>query len=809
MRRIIILLFICNSLFSWGQDEGCPASGYKKYVFTISFNGGGFMTAFRVKGYKGLVTCLHGFLATSMPEPDFQNYQIKTIYDCFGEPIYYYDSKSDKKIDTKVFKVDSIDFSRDIAFIKVEDVVFKNYFRASTGKYDFGQNTAGFDISTDSERKYCLERDNNNREYVHKGEMYTWGDRYNIPDICPEKITYLGIYSIEHYIEKIETIEKVMYPQSFYKGLSIKKEAMNGHSGSPVLCRHCYKIISLLVFRKNEGYPEAWTSFFSMDSLKSYKQLTKNDISYLKKSRKFILENPLSYNTKMKNVPKTQVTAQSDTSSDTSTQTNNNNKTQKKAHNDQRYLSLPLYNNSKTQKKARNNQKYKALKMSLPEKSGNVNYYLKKTPDTYGYLEVYGGQINKKKDDNYKTAKNNMEIINKWINDCKDNELTNSYAPKKSKTKFNNTANLCAEFKEFKHTKQFVKVVSLFLSSKSDSTLKAEAQSLYKLLYDGEIPTQKELKVWKKYNRDFIEEIENLLDIIANEFKKEEDDSLRFNDSLYRIFIAKADNLFELELYDSAYFYYMEAIGKKGFEDHPLNQLREIRKREREIQKNNLESYMEVEAERLKNTMENVKTDMYKRYSALFYDNMPKMIVDGINVSLGDSTNKKASFSIKYAMSDTNFIMNAKYSDFPLGKYRYFLGDKCMEIIYWIIETINKAYQVSDSGIIVTYIGHSDGTGFTGDLIYENDCGTIEKQDIKDCNNNVVGRYPKDLRGDSDAKNRALAFLRAYGAKYVLEKLNNENKVNIKPNPEILIETHDQRGGEHRYVEVKLEFEFE
>ena len=102
-----VLIFFCY--FSCAQKNTSKNNEDEllKYVYTIEYGMNKKMTAFKIKGYKGLITCLHGFAKQFLLEPNFDSFIVKTIISYDGvNKIYSFpkDPKKDELI--RIIKVD-------------------------------------------------------------------------------------------------------------------------------------------------------------------------------------------------------------------------------------------------------------------------------------------------------------------------------------------------------------------------------------------------------------------------------------------------------------------------------------------------------------------------------------------------------------------------------------------------------------------------------------------------------------------------------------------------------------------------------
>ncbi len=742
---LVFLLILSFVGYSQTTNKDSIYLSHLKHVYTIKILGKKQQTAFKIQGFDGLITTLHGFYTITRPGIDFKNYRVTEIRDYRGQRIY-----NERNSQNPLF-VQKVDLERDLAFIRFSHLDINEGF--SIGSVDSVKINIG------------------------NGLMYNSGNSYN-NRIKPIPITFSK--SIETFNDQIkERYDKDYYSELQIPSLECKLLVMPntslfpGNSGSPIVNSETYELLAIAQAANHPNW--SWGIIPNIEKLNYYEQLSKKQINKLDsayiRSFKRIVPRPPNPDTKSDDLYPYKY------------------KQIRKGRKKDAFLVYDVHDTIGVFYK-----KYAEIKArkSYP--------FIKTIPLAYN-LYINTGY-------NYDIKK-----INNLINPqpIEDRRIKDAYF-KIRKKNWN-----------YIHSRKFISVASLYShymrnpdEKKLLEKLINEAQEL-KQLADTTALSCYELKLWKRSKLDFNQEVDSLLELIAsfdisrfvnNEIKdtnlvnsvniknndttyiNKRNNNLISDNENYKESIKLGDNNYNNRNYEKAYQYYTNAIFFNNDAVYPKEKLSEIDL----ILRNKIYSVKVAQLDTFINSLVNKKIADYSVFFKL----------PNIEYIFSRHSQNNFNLTLKYGMLANDFRMNSLFANFPSGKYKYFEGDKAIEIISLIIGEIYRLYGniIDDNSLRIKIIGHADGIPYNGYLRYDDhDFGNINNEIVKD-DSSFSRSFKYLINGTSSEKNRALAFLRAFNAKHIL---TNEHSF-LLGKTKILSFIHSEKGGMYRYVEIILEF---
>jgi len=514
-------------------------------------------------------------------------------------------------------------------------------------------------------------------------------------------------------------------------------------AGAPLICINDSKILGV-VGCHNAVKDWFWAVPLDMDNLKSYDNLSEEDKNYLKSAFTHCLYN---YNPKLMNEP------------DATTHYKACQQGEKRSRS---YKKLNFPGEKKIFKTG----------FSKPPDISSSNKEDRRLQEirsySYPYIKLMPREYRLCEQTDYKYKKG-ISSMNEVLNTS-----TNKYK----------------SLNRYAHTKQFIKVVHVYITEKVVSNifkskleeLEKEAQQLY-LLLDTKLPTKAEQRIWKKANFNFEREANNLLYLVGKRTNEISEDSIA-NPSVPNSPIIKNDTV--------------KGGITRGSNDDVK---KEENKSNPSINSVNDPKKGEDQSIPIINPVDDVK-DIEKLGTDIIN---PAKQNPGFKLDFRTERISENIISIWFKYGDA-CKSYTRYDKFPVSAYHFMGGDQAIYVIDSIFKRIDEAYCSKGSKYTasITYKGHADGIPFRGSLKYNNDYGEIDTCIVKK-NKNDAGRRCRDLlhANNSDTKNQVLAFLRAFGALYTLKNDYNNFLAN-RASTEVFMETHKDVGGEFRYVEVTL-----
>lgn len=342
-------------------------------------------------------------------------------------------------------------------------------------------------------------------------------------------------------------------------------------------------------------------------------------------------------------------------------------------------------------------------------------------------------------------------------------------------------------------------------STSAYDSLMSSAQYLHTLI-DTKKPKLIETAIWRKSGFDYYDKVyllfKDILNLPRNAAKfhdpKDNDtsDIKKHNENLvnHKIqcnkLIQQGDSLMLIGQLKLANNFYLSARESKCVDESLIGKIKNI---QNQLSK---DSIIDIMPAYIKNYMQNLFL------SGGNYEFIPLMDFD---FEFYGEKMDSGVIKIFYGQSNNDFKINTMFYSFPPGKAVYSGSIKAINIIKSTLIEVDTVFSkiIDRPSYNIAFIGHADGLKYKGSLSFDkSDFGDIEGVRIRNQN----GQYEKlnfMIFADSDKKNKALAFLRAYHAKLLLEK----SIYFLKPNQNtIFYETHQEKGGDYRKVEININF---
>lgn len=266
--------------------------------------------------------------------------------------------------------------------------------------------------------------------------------------------------------------------------------------------------------------------------------------------------------------------------------------------------------------------------------------------------------------------------------------------------------------------------------------------------------------------------------------------------------LDSADTLVQLGKYRCAEWLYSKASQMLPEVPYPGQQVVAMRTRQVQEQKKAWMDQMTFETNRF---LEHLKQEYDPRHTAILpFDVNQNQMLD------------RLLFSFEYGLREDAPLVNLMSLRYPVGEYYHpgldQISNMVSDLLFFLDYRFKDVIDWQKSHINLE--GHADGIPYRGKInIRDSDqqgiFNNIDQERVYDCDP-VTGKAGKNYRlfadlrkGNSDEKNRALAFQRAF---FVAQSTLNNANLQVTPS-QICAIIHQQIGGQYRKIEIEFDIQ--